>query len=250
MGRPREEPEGSGGGYNWMDTYGDLVTNLLCFFVLLYSFSSIDAQKQEELASAFAGRPTVAVQSMNVEMATQKEVVIDGITGFQQNQNEASQVEKKKQQEFDLLFRNIRLYIEDNDLESLLSALKQDNLIILRFREAILFNSGDATILDGAKPVLDHIISAIHTNLDIISIVRIEGHTDNVPIHTAQYKSNWQLSMARASSALDYCISSQMINMEKLSTGAYSEYQPVDTNETAEGRANNRRVDFVIVRVE
>lgn len=248
MGRPREEPEESGGGYNWMDTYGDLVTNLLCFFVLLYSFSSIDAQKQEELASAFAGRPTVAIQSMNVESAMQKEVVIDGITGFQQDPSEAKTA--KQQKEFDLLFQNIQLYIEDNDLESLLSALKQDNLIILRFREAILFNSGDATILDGAKPVLDHIISAISTNLDIISMVRIEGHTDNVPIHTAQYNSNWELSMARALSALQYCINSQMINMEKLSTGAYSEYQPVDTNETVEGRANNRRVDFVIVRVE
>lgn len=249
MGRPREEPEESGGGYNWMDTYGDLVTNLLCFFVLLYSFSSIDAQKQEELASAFSGRPTVAIQSMDIESAMQKEVVIDGITGFQQDEAKSSE-QQKKQQEFDLLFRNIRLYIEDNQLESMLSALKQDNLIILRFREAILFNSGDATILEDAKPVLDHIISAISTNLDIISMVRIEGHTDNVPIHTAQYDSNWELSMARASSALRYCISSQMINMEKLSTGAYSEYQPVDTNETAEGRANNRRVDFVIIRVE
>lgn len=249
MGRPREEPEESGGGYNWMDTYGDLVTNLLCFFVLLYSFSSIDAQKQQELASAFSGRPTVAIQSLDMESAMQKEIVIDGITGFQQDEAQ-SQAQQKKQQEFDLLYQNIRLYIQDNDLETLLSALKQDNLIILRFREAILFNSGDATILDGAKPVLDHIISAISSNLDIISMVRIEGHTDNVPIHTAQYNSNWELSMARALSALQYCINSQMIDLEKLSTGAYSEYQPVDTNETAEGRANNRRVDFVIVRVE
>ena len=250
MGRPREEPEETGSGYSWMDTYGDLVTNLLCFFVLLYSFSSIDAQKQQELASAFSGRPTVVVSSLDVESAMQKEIVIDGITGFQQNEQEPSQVDDKKREEFDLLFRNIQLYIEENSLDSLLSALKQDNLIILRFREAILFNSGDATILEGAKPVLDHIISAISRNLDIISMVRIEGHTDNVPIHTARYKSNWELSTARASSALDYCLNTELIPVQKLSTGAYSEYQPIDTNETAEGRANNRRVDFIIVRVE
>ena len=250
MGRPREEPEESGGGYNWMDTYGDLVTNLLCFFVLLYSFSSIDAQKQQELASAFSGRPTVAIQSLDIESAMQKEIVIDGITGFQQNENTDSLLEKQRQENFDLLFRNIRLYIEDNDLSSLLSALKQDNLIILRFREAILFNSGEAVILDRAKPVLDHIISAINSNEDIISMVRIEGHTDNVPIHTARYKSNMYLSTDRASSAYDYCVERNMISVEKISTSGYSEYQPIDTNETAEGRANNRRVDFVIVRVE
>ena len=81
-------------------------------------------------------------------------------------------------------------------------------------------------------------------------MVRIEGHTDNVPIHTAQYNSNMELSMARASSAYYYCIGRDMINVEKISTSGYSEYQPIDTNETAEGRANNRRVDFVIVRVE
>lgn len=250
MGRPREEPEESGGGYNWMDTYGDLVTNLLCFFVLLYSFSSIDAQKQQELASAFSGRPTLAIQSLDIESAMQKEIVIDGITGFQQNDSQTSEVENKKKEDFDLLFRNIQLYIEDNSLDSLLSALKQDNLIILRFREAVLFNSGDATILEGAKPILDHIISAISTNQSIISMVRIEGHTDNVPIHTAQYRSNWELSTARAFSAFYYCVDKNMINVEKLSTSAYGEYQPIDSNETAEGRANNRRVDFIIVRVE
>lgn len=252
MSRNRKEPEEEGGGYSWMDTYGDLVTLLLCFFVLLYSFSSIDAEKWQELVGAFSGSTTVSVDVIDTTTARKKEVRVEGLEKNSAEKEEQDQnvVTEDSKDEFDQLYYNIKLYIDEKNLTDLLSVQKEDDVILLRFKEAILFESGKAVILDAGKPVLDHVINVISQNIGAVAMIRIEGHTDNVPIHNAEFDSNWELSMARASSALKYFITSDKIGMDKLSAVAYGEYQPVESNDTAEGRACNRRVDFVIERAD
>ncbi len=232
-----------------MDTYGDLVTLLLCFFVLLYSFSSIDSQKWQELVGAFSGRSAVSVEQLDTKQVKEEAITIEGVEKREKDINKPS-VMKEYEEEFDALYEAIRYYVHINDLDEKISVIKEDGVIVIRFLEVILFNSGEAAILEEGQTVLGHIMSIIEENADVIRILRIEGHTDNVPIHTAQFRSNWELSMARANAALRVFVDSGVISLDKLSAAAYGEYHPVETNETPEGRAANRRVDFVVERID
>jgi len=250
MARRRKQPEEEGGGYYWMDTYGDLVTLLLCFFVLLYSFSSIDAQKWQELVGAFTGRSTVPVEQLDTKQIREQAIVVEGVEKREKEAESTPSVTKEFEEEFDALYEAIRYYVYINHLEDKMSVIREDGVIVIRFLEVILFNSGEAVILEEGQTVLNHIKSIIEENADIIRMLRIEGHTDNVPIHNAQFRSNWELSMARANAALRVFVDSGVISLDKLSAAAYGEYHPVETNETAEGRAANRRVDFVVERIE
>ena len=254
MARGRKKPEDEGGGYNWMDTYGDLVTLLLCFFVLLYSFSSIDAGKWQELVGAFTGTTAAAVELLDTKTARQAAIIVEGVEkgAIEEDDFEeiANVVADDFEDEFDSLYEAIRQYIITNNLESEIGVSKDDNIIIVRFLEVVLFDSGEAVIVNEGKAVLTHIISIIAENVEAIQMLRIEGHTDNVPIHTAEFESNWELSMDRANAALKVFIVSNVIDMDKLSATAYGEYQPIESNDTAEGRASNRRVDFVIEKIE
>jgi chemotaxis protein MotB len=249
MARRRRQREEESGGYSWMDTYGDLVTLLLCFFVLLYSFSSIDSQKWQELVGAFSGRSAVSVEQLDTKQVKEEAITIEGVEKREKDINKPS-VMKEYEEEFDALYEAIRYYVHINDLDEKISVIKEDGVIVIRFLEVILFNSGEAAILEEGQTVLGHIMSIIEENADVIRILRIEGHTDNVPIHTAQFRSNWELSMARANAALRVFVDSGVISLDKLSAAAYGEYHPVETNETPEGRAANRRVDFVVERID
>ncbi len=254
MARGRKPPEDEGGGANWMDTYGDLVTLLLCFFVLLYSFSSIDAEKWQELVGAFTGSTVTIVEELDTKTAKEDAIIIEGVEKTDDKEADDDEVANvivdEYEDEFDALYEAIRYYIVTNALETKISVNKDDNVILVRFLEIVLFNSGKADILDEGKDVLNHIILIIEENVDAIQMLRIEGHTDNVPIHTSEFDSNWELSMARSNAALKVFVEADVIDMNKLSAAAYGEYQPVDTNDTAEGRASNRRVDFVIEKIE
>ncbi len=249
--RARRKPPEEGTGYSWMDTYGDMVTLLLCFFVLLYSFSSIDAEKWEQLVGAFSGQKSTSITVLDPNTVMDNEIKVEGVqkTG-ESAENEESQANVQINEEaFDRLYNEIRTYIASNQLEAHLMVKKEGDVILLRFTQTLLFDSAKAVLLEEGKPILDHIIVILSRNLDIIKMIRIEGHTDNVPIHTEQFKDNWELSMARAATALEYFIRSKKIDLDKMSAVAYGEYQPVATNDTVEGRAMNRRVDFVVEKM-
>jgi chemotaxis protein MotB len=112
----------------------------------------------------------------------------------------------------------------------------------------VLFDSGKANLKDEAVEILSKITVAIRTYEQSIQMIRIEGHTDNVPINTAEFPSNWELSTARAVTVLKFLIQNQNLSPEMLSAVGYGEYHNIAGNDTAEGRAKNRRVDFVIAR--
>ena len=232
-----------------MDTYGDLVTLLLCFFVLLYSFSTLDARKWQEIVGAFSGRSAVSVELLDTKQVREQAIVVEGVEKRKDAESTPA-VTKDYEEDFDALYEAIRYYVYINNLEEKMSVIREDGVIVIRFLEVILFNSGEAVILEEGQTVLNHIKSIIEENADIIKMLRIEGHTDNVPIHNAQFRSNWELSMARANAALRVFVDSAIIRMDKLSAAAYGEYHPVETNETAEPSTGNGRVDFVVERTE
>ncbi len=229
-----------------MNTYGDMVTLLLTFFVLLFSFSTIDAQKWEEIVSSLSGTPFVAIQAIdpgNVQGEIASEVNADP-TPTPSPQSDANAEEIKER--FDELYQKIKSHIEENNLSSLLNVEEQENAILIRMSDSALFDSGKDFLKTDAKMILGSICVIIEEYDDLIQRIRIEGHTDNVPIHNSRFADNWELSASRALVVVRYMLSMTDIIPAKFIPMGYGEYHPVDSNETSAGRASNRRVDFVL----
>lgn len=248
----KEEPEETS-GYSWMDTYGDMVTLLLCFFVLLYSFSSVDAGKWQQLVSAFSNTYGAGEVAVFDEATIREDPItkIDPMVDYRNREQSQPNAELDKINDtFDQLYENIKTYIDENGMQGSLSVSRTDEAIYLRFNEMALFNPGKANILPESETTLQHIMQIIHLNSVSISMVKIEGHTDNVPINNAEFSDNWDLSVKRATNTLRLILATGLFDEEKLSAVGYGEYQPISTNDTAAGRAQNRRVDFVLLKAD
>jgi chemotaxis protein MotB len=257
--RRESSSEDEGGGANWMDTYGDLVTLLLCFFVLLFSFSSVDAKKWEALVGAFSGTTAISIPSLSPEMIIEKPIQLISRSEGDITTSEGEDKENVGDEPEDAEYVNKEAY--DNLLEleaSIKEFLSIHNLsvkiitdrdtytITLRVGSNVFFNSGDADLLPEALPILDAMSDMLLANERRFVLVEIEGHTDNVPINTPRYSDNWDLSVSRAANTLRYILEKDILAPYKLSATGYAEFHPVETNETSEGRAANRRVDFII----
>jgi chemotaxis protein MotB len=266
MATPRRRESASedeGGGANWMDTYGDLVTLLLCFFVLLFSFSSVDAKKWEALVGAFSGTTAISIPALTPDMIIEKpitllartsgDLIMKDLVGQEDpsddddgNDGEGEYANEEAYQNWITLMDNIEGFLLANQLDIQLVGDRDRYIAIMRVGSNIFFNSGEADLLPESLPVLDKLVELLDDNKQLYVMVTIEGHTDSVPINTARYPSNWELSTSRAVNTLHYIADKDLLDPDKMSTTGYSEYHPVETNETAEGRAANRRVDFVI----
>ncbi|MDL2220244.1 flagellar motor protein MotB [Eubacteriales bacterium OttesenSCG-928-N14] len=245
MARKRESQD-VGEGANWMDTYGDLVTLILCFFVLLYSFSTIDAAKWEQLVMSFTGAfPSSSRSVFSLDSIMQNPVDVENMN---QNDNEDSGQQWENEQKFQELYEILNAYIQANGLGDQLAVERQGEMIILIMTESrTYFDSGRAELRPEAKETLDEILPMLEESIEFISLIRVVGHTDNVPISTSVFPSNWSLSVARAASVTEYIMkTSAYIDHTKVEPSGKGEYEPIDTNETEEGRARNRRVEFQI----
>ncbi len=141
-----------------------------------------------------------------------------------------------------------------SDLKKLLAEYRGNNALRLEENERgitihilddVLFSSGSSVLTEGSKSVLNKLANIIKK---LPNDIRIEGHTDNVPIHSEQFPSNWHLSVARALNTAYYLIHNEGLEPDKVSIVGYSEYKPIAPNKTAEGKALNRRVDIVIIK--
>ncbi len=263
-------------GYNYMDTYGDLITLVLTFFVLLYSFSSIDVSKWKQLVETFTGAPpTAQISTFDPLNPTEKQSEFDvGLVNRRKDQKkkdeEAKLLKELKEQfqnmspeqvevlttqelqlreQFDNLFKRITDYIDLNELNSSLNAQKEGNKIFLVAMDGILFDSGRATIKDeNAEKILLEVSGLLLDSVDLIANLRIEGHTDNVPINNAYFKDNWDLSVMRSTNVLRFVVDRGRYPVDKISAAGYGEMHPIASNATKEGQASNRRVTFLIER--
>ena len=220
----------------WMNTYGDMVTLMLTFFVLLFAFSTLNAKKWQQIVQSFSG--SISIQNGGGG------VIGEGGVAPQPSAGEGVPGEVVKQ--FDKLYDQIKSHISDKGLQDSLEVVSDGKVITLRMKDSALFNSGKAAIRKDSVKMLEDIIAILHEYKDSISRLRIEGHTDDRPISNAAFRSNWDLSVARAVSVLKYVLGELDIPPDKLSAAGYGEYHPIDTNQTPEGRSRNRRVDFII----
>ncbi len=223
---------------SWMDTYGDMVTLLLTFFVMLFSMSNLDAAKFRQAALSIQGAlgikyqgPTIS-NELNVTDYPEESIEdIDAILG------EIEDMEK--------IYTQMKEYIEINRLGNYIEISKEQPGVLIRFKDNILFDSGKADIKDDSKQILSYIVDILNEfNKDI----RVEGHTDNVPINNFMFPSNWELSTQRAVNVIKYFIEEKTISPLKLSAVGYGEYHPISDNSTIAGRQANRRVDIVILK--
>ncbi len=236
-------PECEAGAPAWMTTYGDMVTLLMAFFVMLFAFSNIDAQKFEQVMQSFQGSAGVlsgglSVQDQNLifeALPESSETVVD--------QSTVTQVEEQLKE----LKKKIEEYIENNELDTEISIEFDTRGLIIRFKDNALFDSGKAELKKSSEQVLNFLGDLLKSEEFISRAIRVEGHTDNVPIRTSRYPSNWELSTARSTNVVRFFIAKAKISPSRLSASGYSEYYPIADNTTSEGRAKNRRVDIVIL---
>jgi chemotaxis protein MotB len=243
----------------WLVSYADFITLLFAFFVVLYSSSQVDKRRVGQLATAIQ----VAFQQMGVFDASNTKVPV--LTSEPMPFSDVQMVENSSR--FRALDRLVNvprgaltsspqrtdMSAVEKKLELALApeianrhvaiALTKDGIVV-NLRELGFFHSGSTAFRPDALPTLSQFVKVIGP---LQVPVRIEGHTDNVPIHTPRFDSNWELSTARATEIIKLFISEYDIAPDRLSASGYGEYYPTASNDTSEGRALNRRVDLVIL---
>lgn len=233
----RNRNNGEGDSNNtWMTTYSDLVTLLMCFFVLLFSFSEIDAKKFDAIIRSFQGSLGVLDGGKTIDQEQLLNQAMESNRLFRE-QDEAQSMER--------LYQQLDEYIQNNNLEATVVLAMEERGLLIRFNDQVLFDSGKAQIKMEAERILDDIGAILNQNEKFI---RVEGHTDNVPIHTLLYPSNWELSTTRAVNVVKFFIEKAEIAPGRMSAAGYGEYHPIADNYTSENRQKNRRVDVVVLK--
>lgn len=238
MKRRRQEENTTG---NWLNTYADMITLVLVFFVLLFSFSTLDKKKLEAFISSLPGRQFQTGDNVNPE-ATDLGFLEPTPTPTPEATPEI------EDEQFDQLYAKIYAYVMEKNLAADVFVHQEEKGILLRFSDKILFDSGEAELKTNAYKILEDIGLMLHELFPEIDIIRVEGHTDNVPIQTSQYPSNWELSAARAVAVVRYYIEEKEMDPLKFSATGYGEYRPIAPNDTAANKQLNRRVDIFIER--
>ena len=236
--KPHEEEAGEA----WLLPYSDLMTLLLALFIALFAMSQTDSSKMQALAQAFTAAFNMGGPSFFSGMGPSTSMT-SATTQGQDNANSAYMQENENLREAQ---EKLEQYIKENNLQDQVSTELSEEGLMIRLKEKALFASGSAALQGQANQIVP-VIAALLSSLP--ERVTISGHTDNVPISTAQFPSNWELSSARAVSLMRGLMGVQpSLNPARFSALGYSEYRPIASNDTEEGRAQNRRVEVFIAR--
>lgn len=265
MAKKRQEdaPKGSPA---WMATFSDLMNLLLCFFVLLFSMSSIDEVKQEKVAASFnqmfsifeGGAQAIGdgmLISNGVSQLNELDEFINSTGKMDEGQmideniakdlaEAQEQLEEAQMEESEALAEKIQEALDERNLEDEVDVAFTSQFVQLTLKGALLFDSGSTLLKDDAKPILDQVGLILERYAN--GTIEIEGHTDNVPMSGAKYSNNNELSSGRALSVFDYILSITNLDPANIKHAGRGEYLPVADNSTPEGRAKNRRVEIKI----
>jgi len=261
--KPDEPPKGAPA---WQTTFSDLMNLLLCFFVLLFSMSSIDEVKQEKVVASFnqmfsvfeGGAQAIGdgmlisngVSQLNEldEFINSTGKMEDGETISEDVAKDVSEAQEKleeaQMEESEELAEKIQEALDERDMADEVDVTFTAQFVQLTLKGALLFDSGSVLLKDEAKPVLDQVGLILERYAE--GTIEIEGHTDNVPMSGAKYSNNDELSSGRALSVFDYLLSITNLDPANVKHAGRGEYLPVADNATPEGRAKNRRVEIKI----
>ena len=230
----RRRSQGGVAAASWLTTYSDLVTLLLCFFVLLYSFSAIDVVKFRRFIASFQGAGVLdggSTPDTTIVMPEENpnEVATEQLGPFWADNGR--------------MMTHVQEYLEAQGIEAEVKAFREEQGVLLELQDRVLFDSGQAVLRPDGLALLSKLVTLFS---EMPNEIAVEGHTDNVPIDTPLYPSNWELSAARSARVVRYFVEIHGLTPERFSAVGYGEFRPIDTNATAEGRSRNRRVVFVI----
>ncbi|MFY9174732.1 MAG: flagellar motor protein MotB [Peptococcia bacterium] len=261
----RRKRRGSGENHtdhskDWLTTYSDLMTLLFTFFVLLYSFSVLDQQKFDQMIKSFQGSlgvldggPSINQGYPPNEATLDSEENDSNLTGETGEENPLEEEIRDKEEylryqmeteKLEGLKEELAEYLADQGIAANVALSVEERGLVIRLQDSVLFESSKADILPASRQILSEVGRVL---LNTENNVRIEGHTDNLPINTPRFPSNWELSTSRATNVLRFLIE-EGISPDRLSAVGYGEYHPIASNDIAEGRQKNRRVDIVILR--
>ncbi|EOS46260.1 flagellar motor protein MotB [Lachnospiraceae bacterium JLR.KK009] len=265
----KKKKDSGGGTANWMNTFADLMNLLLCFFVLLFSMSSVDADKFEALVQSLEHSFSILPQGGS--SIGDGQMVAAGVNQLQlldqfykeatnssseeegeDNEAEEDNPEQALKQEMaeaglkesEEMAEQIEKMLEEQRIADQVELDSNAQFVRLTLNGALLFDSGQSKIREDALPLVDK-LSLILENYNS-SLIDIEGHTDNVPISNERYENNDVLSAYRAFSVKDYVLGKTTLEAGKINATGCGEYNPVADNATPEGRARNRRVEIKI----
>ncbi|MCH5254344.1 MAG: flagellar motor protein MotB [Lachnospiraceae bacterium] len=262
----RKPDEVKPGAPAWQSTFADLMNLLLCFFVLLFSMSTVDAQKFEMIAASFnqtfsifsAGATAIGdgiLISNGVSQLNELDEYINSTgkmdqgqtidenmaTGLEEAQEE---LEKAQMEESEEMAEKIEEAIEERNLENDIEIEFTSQYVQLTLKGSLLFDSGSTELKEAALPVLDQV--GIILERYAPGTIEVEGHTDNVPMSGAKYSNNDELSSGRALSVFYYLIGTTNLDPAQIKHSGRGEYIPIADNSTPEGRTMNRRVEIKI----
>ncbi|MFH1153362.1 MAG: flagellar motor protein MotB [Pseudomonadota bacterium] len=240
---PEEEEESGGGGApEWMCTFSDLVTLLMCFFVLLFAMSTTQQETFKELVESL--RSALGVQTVP-ETGTREGLIMHAVPD--QAPSDASKVDELGgmiQKEMNEVVSEVRELILFNKLGGMVNVSESEMGMVITLSDMLLFSAGATDLSEKGMEILKKVAGILS---QLAYHVKVKGHTDNEPIHSEKYPSNWELSSARAGSVVRLLVING-VDPRLISAEGYAQYQPVATNDTAEGRAANRRVEIVYER--
>jgi chemotaxis protein MotB len=260
---------GGGGGHDgpderWLLTYADMITLLMALFIVMFSISSVNTSKfdalQKSLKEAFSGKVLpggeAVIQTGGATKGTESAKVEPPVPAIQpliQKEFKKEQEKKKgsaqgsEDEQFKQTKRNLDQYAAQHGLKKKLETeITRRGLVIRLLADGVLFDSGEAKIKPKARPVVKKIAGLLQ--VDQQHPINVEGHTDNVPIHSSQFPTNWELSTARASSVVRLLITGNA-PANRLGAVGYAQLHPIASNGSASGRSRNRRVEIVLLRV-
>jgi len=230
--RERKSPEPPKGSPAFMTTWGDMCTLLLCFFVMLLAMSTIDPAKFNVAASSFQNALSGVLESYPSVMIT-KDILIPRLGGDEQNKRMAVDAALK-----------IREVVRKEGLEDAVKVKVTESGIAVKLSDPIGFDIGESEIKPELIPTLKSICEII--NRVPSTQIRVEGHTDDLPIKSYKFPSNWELSSSRALNVVKFMASSGRIEPSRLSAIGYGEYRPLVPNTSVENRKMNRRIEIFV----
>ena len=242
--KAQEQPAGSPA---WMSTFSDLMNLLLCFFVLLFSMSTVDAEKFEKVAASL--NASFSIFSAGGSALTDEGILVgSGATQLNDLSSYYNNMGLNTDGEFTEEVKSAQEQIENNlkstNVNNQVEITATSKYVMLNMNGGVLFNSGDAELTPEAVKLLDSVADAIYQYND--NYITIEGHTYSNPISTAKYPDNMMLSVHRAHSVYNYLVKNKNFDSKTMTASGRGENVPVADNSTAEGRAQNRRVEIRI----
>lgn len=234
----RRAPEAPKGAPAWMVTFSDLVTLILVFFILLFSMSQIDMIKFKAITESFREQFFDFYPSI---------VPLDNPAGLDTSMP-VKDKDKDKEADFadkslESLLADVQTFLDKNGLDDVVLANRTERGVVLVLQEQVLFAPGQADVIGDAHAFLDKVGELLQK---LPNLVKVEGHTDDRPMSSFRYPSNWELSSARASSVINYLIGTHQLDSSRFIAVGYSDTRPIVSNDTPENRNKNRRVEIVI----